>query len=241
MKYLGGKHRIAKKLAAILNPAARKAGNYIEPFVGSAWVMCEITDTVYRTGCDANEALITMWHELVHAGWEPPDVLSEADYDWLKTFKDPTDPLTAFAGFGCSFAGMWFGAYARDKQGNNYAAIAARSLRKKREKLRHVLWKPCDYRNCDYEPGAVIYCDPPYANTVPYDAVGTFDSAAFWDWCREMSQTNAVYISEYQAPDDFERVLAIETCNSVGTVEKKPRVESLYVHRSRLYDAQATA
>jgi DNA adenine methylase len=229
MKYLGGKHRIAKRLAEVLNPSARKAGIYVEPFVGAAWVMCQIDPSVKRIAADANEALITMWAELCN-GWEPPETLSEAEHTRLKALKDPRNPLTAFAGFGCSFAGMWFSSYARDAQGNNYAAMAARSLRKKREKLEHVIWQSGDYRERNYTKGAVIYCDPPYANTIPYKATGVFDSKIFWEWCREKSHTNQVYISEYEAPPDFERVLTIETSNSVGTVKKSPRVEGLFVY-----------
>lgn len=48
-------------------------------------------------------------------------------------------------------------------------------------------------------------CDPPYEGTTSYKT-GTFDHAKFWDWCRKMGKKNSVFVSEYNAPDDFECV-----------------------------------
>jgi hypothetical protein len=45
-------------------------------------------------------------------------------------------------------------------------------------------------------------CDPPYKGTTSYKT-GTFDHDKFWEWCRDMSKNNVVFISEYEAPDDF--------------------------------------
>lgn len=51
----------------------------------------------------------------------------------------------------------------------------------------------------------MIYCDPPYAGTTAYSS-GGFDSAAFWQKCRDLSEENLVFISEYAAPPDFVEV-----------------------------------
>ena len=56
-----------------------------------------------------------------------------------------------------------------------------------------------DYRELSIPDNSCVYCDPPYKGTKGY-TVG-FDHDAFWQWCRE--QTQQVYISEYNAPDDF--------------------------------------
>ena len=37
----------------------------------------------------------------------------------------------SFVGFGCSFAGKWFGGYARSNDKRNYAKMAKNSLNKK--------------------------------------------------------------------------------------------------------------
>ena len=56
------------------------------------------------------------------------------------------------------------------------------------------------------EANALIYCDPPYQNTSGYKA-GSFDSVAFFEWCRQQAKRgNIVFVSEYEAPADFEIV-----------------------------------
>jgi len=66
-----------------------------------------------------------------------------------------------------------------------------------------------DYRLVKIPEKAVIYCDPPYQRTKEYSE-GGFNHLEFWDWVRETSQTHNVYISEYQAPSDFESILEFE-------------------------------
>ena len=82
-----------------------------------------------------------------------------------------------------------------------------------------------DYVYCD---GDVVYCDPPYKNTIDYGI--RFDSDAFWEWASTRSYP--VYVSEYQAPEDFV---------SIWNKEKRvlldreslaaPRTEHLFVHK----------
>lgn len=52
----------------------------------------------------------------------------------------------------------------------------------------------------------MIYCDIPYKNSKKqyYDEI--FNYEEFYDWCREMSKYNKIYISETQMPEDFEIV-----------------------------------
>lgn len=56
------------------------------------------------------------------------------------------------------------------------------------------------YKDVVIPKGAVVYCDPPYANTAKY-VTGEFNSDEFWAWADEVSRTNPVYVSEYTAPD----------------------------------------
>jgi site-specific DNA-adenine methylase len=63
-----------------------------------------------------------------------------------------------------------------------------------------------DYTEVIIPKEAVVYCDPPYSNTAEYKE-GNFDSNKFWEWCRKISKTNPVYVSEYKAPDDFKAIL----------------------------------
>ena len=61
------------------------------------------------------------------------------------------------------------------------------------------------YKDVDVET-CLIYCDPPYQGTTGYKT-GTFNHEEFFDWCRKMkAKGNSVFVSEYNAPDDFELV-----------------------------------
>lgn len=88
-----------------------------------------------------------------------------------------------------------------------------------------------DYSEVAIPPGAVVYCDPPYAGTAGYQ-VGEFDSIKFWDWVRVMSSTNPIYISEYSAPEDFVSILSINKRVTMN-VNSQTSTERLYVHKSR--------
>ena len=74
---------------------------------------------------------------------------------------------------------------------------------------------------------ALIYCDPPYSNTTKY-STKEFDTNKFWDWCRIMSKNNYVYISEYNAPEDFECIWQKEITTSLKVKEHEKRVEKLF-------------
>ena len=199
-------------------------------------------DAPVKIVSDACLPLITLL-KAVQSGWEPPTTLSEEDYGWLKAINDPYDPMTAFAGFGCSFAGKWFGGYARCNRGDNYAKNSSSSLRKQFGRnyamnarnglLKHkndgVVFCCADYRAL-VPQDALIYCDPPYAGTTGYNAVGKFDWEEFWDTMRVWSLTgNTVFISEYAAPEDFVCVLEIPTNTEIRTkAGREPRIERLF-------------
>ena len=73
-------------------------------------------------------------------------------------------------------------------------------------------WK--DYKTLDLH-NCLIYCDPPYANTTKYTGTPDFDTDKFWDVMRKWSKDNDIYISEYEAPDDFISVLDIATKTNI--------------------------
>lgn len=233
MQYFGGKQRIAKRICERINLELCGRSHYYEPFVGGGSIISSINHG-NRVGSDLNEALINMWKELSR-GWQPPTSVSESLYNDVKNRNDVCDPLTAFCGFGCSFSGKWFGGYARDSSGRNYAANAASSLRKKMRGLSGVQWRHCSYTEISPEPNSLIYCDPPYIGTTQYSAVPSFDWGMFWDWCRKRVEEKClVLVSEYTAPDDFSPCLTINTKTDIAVKSggKGPRIEKLFTHTS---------
>ena len=192
MRYLGGKSRIGKKIAEVIQQFNPKW--YDEPMAGMYSVGKHIK-CQRRTAGDINLDLILLLKE-IQQGWIPPDSITEEEY--IAQRSAPSSPLRGFVGF-CSFAGKFFGGYPRDKQGDNYAAMARRALLKLAPMMQDVEFRWEKYQNVGAD---VIYCDPPYGSTTSYSC-GRFDTARFWDWVRDTSKGAVVLVSEYTAPPDF--------------------------------------
>ena len=224
MKYLGGKSQIAIQIGRFINTVRKDRQPYWEPFVGGGWVLKEIRGApIYAS--DVKYELIEMWKAL-QDGWVPPDVVSEELYAEAKNGNvDPA--LTAFIGFGCSWGGKWFGGYARDGRGRNYALGTKNSLLRKIHKMDDDITFFCaDFMTTPPpEENMVIYCDPPYANTTRYSM--SFDNDAFWNRCRWLVENgHTVVVSEYVAPKDFVCVLEISTKTNLHHLK---RVERLFM------------
>jgi DNA adenine methylase len=234
MRYLGGKARIAKPIAAIVDAVAERLGaTVLEPFCGALNVTAALRSP--RVATDACKPLITLYRAL-REGWTPPEVVDREMYDRVKASKDPDDPLTAFVGFGCSFGGKWFAGFDaghRPSCRGEAAAEAARSIVRKLALVVDVPVRHADYR--DHRPEAgVVYCDPPYAGTTGYNGVGAFDSEQFWSTTRTWSRKNVVLVSEYMAPADFVPVWEASVVRAVDTATHKQArtFERLFVHES---------
>ena len=71
-------------------------------------------------------------------------------------------------------------------------------------------------------------CDPPYEGTTKYK--DDFNHTEFWDWCRDMaSKGYIIFVSEYNAPKDFECVWQKEIVSSLTqNTGSKKAVEKLF-------------
>lgn len=195
MQYLGGKYRIAKHVADVIQRYLPPGGRVWEPFCGGFNVTEELAKRgVYVLASDCNKALIALW-QAVRAGWDPPKALTEAEYRAAKSLP-VSDPMHGFAGL-CSFGGKFWGGYARGKC--HYAKNV-------RDALLRQASLAGDVQRLDFlavEPGpteAVIYCDPPYAGTTGYKGTGRFDHARFVDRVVQWSMFTQVLVSEYDFP-----------------------------------------
>lgn len=207
MQYFGGKHRIAPQISTFIN--SYKPNIFIEPFLGGCNILPLISAPT-RMGSDICLPLITMFKAL-QKGWIPPDNVSLEEYIFAKNNPDPHNPLTAFIGFGCSFAGKWFGGYARQKN-YNFARGAKNSLFRKFKSIRPSdIFTAGDYKNWTGVENCLLYCDPPYKETSGFDYCSQFSISEFWSWVRDISRSNIVLVSEYEAPEDFECVIEIST------------------------------
>lgn len=199
MRYLGGKARLAKHIVQFLESVRKGDQCYVEPFLGGCNILPLMSGE--RIGGEAKEDLI-LFYKALRDGWKPPTEVSEALYKELKTA--PPSPLRGFVGIACSFAGIWFGTYARSADNRNYALNGYNTAMKTAPKLAGTTLITSDYRYLKIPVGSLVYCDPPYANTTKYTEA--FDHDEFWLWADQLSNTCDVYVSEYTAPEGWEVV-----------------------------------
>ena len=230
MQYMGGKSRISKQIAEILNSAINKDTPFVSLFCGSCAIESKVQADVKILN-DKHPYLIAMWQALQN-GWMPPDVVTKEEYYHVKANMDENPALTGFVGFGCSFGGKWFGGLASNKKGDNYCARAERSLLKDLPGVQSATFTCLDYHDVKIPDDAVVYCDPPYANTTGY-TVGQFDTNEFWDYMRQLSKRCDVYISEEFAPDDFECVWSQELTRTLdyNKSNQPKKVEKLFKYK----------
>ena len=84
-----------------------------------------------------------------------------------------------------------------------------------------------DYKNLSISPNALIYCDPPYRSTTRYDTK-SFNYEEYYDWLREKSKTNPIFVSEQWMPKDFSIIWEKEVKRETALKEKKKAIEKLY-------------
>lgn len=224
MRYLGSKRRIAKSILPVILSTRGQDSWYVEPFVGGLNSMIHVTGK--RLGADTNKYVIEMF-KAIQNGWEPPGQLSSDEYTAIRNCKDNFPPeLVGFVGSACSFGGKWFGGLAR-ATGRNIVDEARRGLLKDAHLIIGVSLVVSSYDTLDIPTRSTIYCDPPYAGTTGYGE--TFDSNHFWGWCREQAYAgNQVFISEYEAPEDFNSVWKQTLKVPVGSNRSKQAYECLF-------------
>lgn len=204
MKYMGSKNRIAKHLLPIMLSECEKNGiiKWVEPFVGCANMIDKVHDSFERIGYDLNPHTIAALIGIRDHLDELPNQVSEDFYKSIK--KTEPNPINSWVRFECSFGAKLDNGYARNSAGANYAQMGLNLAIKQSPKIQNVQFICDSYENLDFE-NCLIYCDPPYQGTTGYKT-GTFDHNKFFEWCREQAKKNIVFVSEYNAPDDFECV-----------------------------------
>lgn len=234
MKYMGSKARLSKEISPIINKLINDNNIhlYIEPFVGGA-NMIQHVKCDKKIGSDSNEYLIAMWNS-IKKGWIPPKELSKDTYNEIKNNKESYDKdLVAVTGFCATYNAKWFGGYAgvvNTKIGTirNYYDEAVRNILKQKEYIEDVDFVNYDYRDFSNIENALIYCDPPYANTTKYGNDKDFNHDEFWNWVRKVSENNIVLVSEYNAPDDFEIIYEKELTTTLDKNSRKKDTERLF-------------
>lgn len=224
MKYMGSKSRIAKDIYNVIESDLLNSNTYVEPFCGGMNMISYISSRFHGNiiANDFNEYLIEMWKALL-SGWIPPQYVSKDEYYEIKSTIgscDENKSLIGWVGFNCSYSGKWFDGYSgvvNTKTGKirNYQDEAIKNINSQLEMIGdNIKVVNQSYDEMYIPDGSVVYCDPPYANTRRYK--NKFNSNKFWDWVRLLSERCIVYVSEYNAPDDFECVWSKQLKSSLS-------------------------
>lgn len=233
MRYLGGKSKIAKRIAEVLRPELEKVGGlFIEPFVGGFNLVPHLQDYISTAYCsDIHSDLISLYKDAQN-GWRPPETITEDQYKTLK--METYSPLRTLASFTASFGGKEWGGFARDrKTGRDIPAEGCRNFSAKIEHMKKCVFSTGGYADILLPEECLVYCDPPYSGTTGYKT-GNFDSESFYDWCEKITTPNrVVYVSEFSAPTYWEVVYEKNRKVTASVGIGKEKTERLYRVRNK--------
>jgi DNA adenine methylase len=234
MKYMGSKNRIANEIIPIMLKYRTNNNTWVEPFVGGGNMIDKIDGD--RIGSDINpyviSALISIRDNISDLPKNNTE-FTEADYKLLR--KNDDYKYKGYAGFAFSYGGKWLGGWSRTDKSNvkqrDYVNESYRNALNQSIKLQNVKLIICSYLDLIIPNNSIIYCDPPYEGTTKYK--NKFDHIQFWEWCRQKSKEgHTVFVSEYNASDDFECIWQKEIVSSLTQdTGSKKAIEKLFIYK----------
>lgn len=236
MKYVGSKNRLSKYIAPIIqsyiDDMGDKCNGYWEPFVGGANMIDKIK-CENKYGTDCHKYLIALLRHVQQNIDDLPNTITEDEYKAVNTNPDNyPDWYVGLVGF-CSFGGKWWGGYPRSFKNDGVTLRDVpneiiRNIKKQAPNLKGIEFYCSNYLDQSAD-GMAIYCDPPYRDTTKY-TTGNFDYDKFYAWCKEMSKTNIVLVSEYWMPDDgFECIWQGELRCTLDKRSRSNKIEKLFM------------
>ena len=238
MKYMGSKNRIAKDILPIMLENRDADDYFVDIFAGGMNLVDKVEGK--RVANDKNKYLIAMWEGLRDNRSRPYKISRDLYncardvYRGLDNKMNMDDFMVGWIGFMASYNGRFFdGGYSGHcvgKTKRDYISESIRNTEKQLKSLEGVVFTNLDYKEIKFKhKNCVIYCDPPYKDTKQYDISKNFNHKDFWNWCRDLSNDGyKVFISEYNAPDDFTCVWEKEVSNTISKDIKFKAVERLF-------------
>ena len=226
MKYMGSKNRIAKDILPIILKDRKENTYYVEPFVGGVNMIDKVGGL--RIGADINKYLIAMFQGLQEDRELIFDIPKTLYDKYRSEYNNKTtnnfDLFTiAWIGYMGSANGRFYeGGYSgvsKTKIGTerDYIKESINNILKQKTLLKDIKFIQSSYESLQIPNNSIIYCDIPYKNTKQYSFSKDFDYDNFWQWCREKAkQGHQIFISEYNAPDDFECLWQQEVKSSLS-------------------------
>lgn len=228
MKYMGSKARFVKEILPIILKDRKPEQWYVEPFAGGMNAICEVKGN--RIANDKNYHLIEMWRWIIKNGIPLKyNEINKDLYDYARDIYNKrientlSDAIIGWIGWMGSANGRFFdGGYSgksNTKIGTvrDYIKEAINNIEKQLPKMIGVQFENKDYTELEIPSESIIYCDIPYEGTKQYSTSKEFNHSIFWNWCREKAkQGHTVFVSEYNAPEDFECVWQKEAKSSLS-------------------------
>lgn len=238
MRYLGSKTRIKNDLYPFLTEHLDGKNEFVDAFMGGANVIDKLPYDK-KVGIELNQYVCSIWKRIQKDGvsWIP-QAFDEDDYYKVKLdykWKDHKNPkeLIGYVGNCLSYGSKWWGGFAKynPKKKEDHVLEAYNGIKKQVESfefLNETKFINCSYDEYEYKPNSVIYCDPPYAQTIKYES--DFNHAKFWEWVRKMTlDGHYVYVSEYDAPYDMKCIWRKAVNEQVGK-NTNQKVEKLFIY-----------
>ena len=228
MKYMGSKRRIAKYILPIMLAEKKPEQWWVEPFVGGGNVIDKVAGN--RIGADLDHYAIDALISIRDCVLDLPKNNSEFTEDDYKKLKENDDyKYKGYAGFSFGFGSRWLATWRKDKDMRDYVKQSYNSAIKQSPLLQGVILVNQGYLDLKIPDNSVIYCDPPYYSTYGY--TNKIDHVVFWEWVRTKSKEgHKVFVSEYNAPNDFECIWQKEIANFIKTsnnaIEKLFRIKT---------------
>lgn len=233
MTFQGSKAKYAKYICPILQKCIEnhRIDTFIDGFVGGANIITNIK-CQNRIAIDNNPYLIALWQFLQeHPDYEFPPYPQREEWDRCKNHEEERDWYTGFISIFCSnMTGGFPAGY--DKMGLRYHG-RIKNCKKDLPLLTDVHFICDDYHSLAQYKNCVIYLDPPYAGGHQYN-YKKFNTEEFWQFARELSQNNYVFISEQSAPEDFVTIWTLDIQHNIRG-NMRVATENLFVYKQGLY------
>lgn len=217
MTYLGSKAKYSKYIAPILQSYIDEHNSkiFIDCCVGGANIIDKIKCET-RIGIDNNKNLIALYKEVQKGDFSFPEKISREDWDNCKNGNAP-DWFIGLVSIFASYNTRGFsGGFIHGEVGEKQYRGRINTFKRQIPSLYGINFKYDDYTTLLTYKDAVIYIDPPYANTKKYDTSKDFNREHFWETMREVSKNNKIFISELTAPDDFICIWEFEGTHQLG-------------------------
>lgn len=237
MKYMGSKNRIAKYILPIMLEYRKEGQYWVEPFVGGANMIDKVEGN--RIGSDSNPYLLKTL--LFIRGNKRLIPLNNKEYTEemylkaknMKSKELLKSPIDCFALFNYSFGSKFKGGWSRNKRGTDYVKECVKNILKQSENIQGVNFVEAEYQSLIIPPKSIIYCDPPYYGTTKYKV--SFNHSEFWQWCRDkVKEGHMVFVSEYNAPEDFKYIWSKEVNNNMEKgCNTKKSFEKLFIYKDQ--------